>query len=88
MVSFTNISSVVKIRETRLLFLRGPLLMMVLATSVAFSAGRVGDTTRVQPMYCVCGGVYVIYETHSLKRNNIIANMDNFSVSGTQYNVV
>ena len=40
-------------RDTRLLFLLGPFLMILLATSVAFSAGKVGDTIRAHPMYWI-----------------------------------
>ena len=40
-------------KDTRLLFFLGALLIMLLATSEAFSGGSVGDTIRAHPMYCV-----------------------------------
>ena len=43
MVSLTKISCGVIMRETRSLFLLGPLMIMVLATSEALSGGREGE---------------------------------------------
>ena len=51
MVSVTKISLEVIMRETRLLLLLGPPLIIALATSEALSASRVGESIPVHPMY-------------------------------------